>query len=965
MGLMLKEVDVLYRLGQHSLPKLAIHYADYALYQRDVFQQGGMQAQFDYWQKKLQGVTVLELPTDYKRPKIQTFNGDRLDFSLTEALSMKVNAVCQQQQVSSFMFFLSCLNILLYRYTEQQDMCIGTPIAGRNLQATENMIGLFVNTLALRNQISSDISASELLTQIKKTTLEAYAHQDAPFDQIVEHLQLARNLSTTPVFQVMLSMQNSLIDELQFSGLVIKPQTINNPTAKFDLLLDIGERDDHYQLQFEYNTDLFKLHTIERNQKHFVSIVEWFCQTLEQSNQLHHPSQSLSIGSVDFLTDNEKDQLLYGYNKTEKDFISEYGLADNATSLCQLMTQQAINTPDNIALIFDGQSLSYRQLDQQSNQLAHYLLAKGVKPDDIVAISVERSLSLLVTLLAIMKSGAAYLPLDPDYPNERLEYILSDSGAKLLLTHSTLIAHFSTTVEMICIDHIASELTQYSLDSLDLRTLYSQKIIDQSLAYVIYTSGSTGLPKGVCIEQQNLSNFLLSMIQQPAIQEDDSLLAVTSTSFDIHTLELYAPLLTGGCVVMASQDMIRDAVALETVLTEQPITIMQATPATWKMLLANGWQAARPMKVLCGGEALTDTLKTQLLSQDNIELWNMYGPTETTVWSSVQKMTVDQSRITIGHPIANTTFYIFDAQRNLVPIGVSGELYIGGRGVTRGYLNGKIDRTELTRKQFIDYTFESGQSQRLYRTGDECRYDDEGQLEVLGRLDSQIKLNGYRIELGEIESLLTAHDEIQEAVLMVKTDANEVNQLVAYLCTHNTITLVECEKKSEQFKQYLREKLPSYMVPSFFVYLDELPLTPNGKIDKKALPEVSLSQSLKKTYQAAETETEKAMLLMWSEVLMVESIGITDDFFALGGNSLQAAQIIARIRSQYQIEVPVKSLFTEPTIKALSRLIDTQLSAGNLIKEESIQTGLYTQSDVSFEQNNEEDYDDDDEEFEL
>jgi amino acid adenylation domain-containing protein len=907
MGVLIQEVAAVYEafcVGKPSpLPELPIQYADFAIWQREWLQGQVMETELAYWQQQLSNPpSLLQLPTDYPRPAVQTGQGATQSFSLSPNLTDALKALSRQENVTLFMTLLAAFTTLLNRYTGQDDILVGSPIANRNRPEVEGLIGFFVNTLVLRNHLSGNLSFRELLSQVREVCLAAYAHQNLPFEKLVEALNLERNLSHNPLFQVMFALQNAPQEDLAISGLTVSPLRVETGTAQFDLSLNIVETEQGLIGSLNYSTDLFESATITRMVGHFQTLLEGI---------VANPNQRL--GDIGLLTARERQQLLVEWNDTHTDYPKDQ-------CIHQLFEAQVERTPDAVAVVFEDQQLTYRELNARANQLAHYLQRLGVKPEVLVGICVERSLEMVVGLLGILKAGGAYVPLDPSYPQERLSYILADSGVEVLLTQQSLLESLPEhQARVVCLDTDWGAIEQHSQENLDAG------VDSDNLAYVIYTSGSTGQPKGVQICHHSLVNFLNSMSHFPGLAQEDTFYAVTTISFDIAALELYLPLTVGAKVVVASREIASNPDWLLSELFSSKITVMQATPATWQMLLAGGWSSSYPLKVLCGGEALSAQLAHQILETGS-ELWNLYGPTEATIWSTIYQVgakktvaTTKDALSSIGCPIANTQIYILDKHLQPVPLGVAGELYIGGDGLARGYLN----RPELTQEKFIPNPFDNSLSERLYKTGDLARYLSDGKIEFLGRIDHQVKIRGFRIELGEIEVVLNTHPQIQQAVVIATEDTAGNKGLVAYLVTRDE------SLTSKQLREFLFSKLPEYMVPSAFVTLDTLPLTPNGKVDRRALPASCAARpELEKPLAKPRTFVEEILVSLWLDILGLEQVGIYDNFFELGGHSLLATQVIYRVRSALQVELPLRCLFESPAIAQLAETIETRMKVG-------------------------------------
>ncbi|MBV6623046.1 MAG: amino acid adenylation domain-containing protein [Rivularia sp. (in: Bacteria)] len=901
MGLLVEELVTLYTnlCNQEqllSLPELPIQYADFAVWQKEWLQGKVLEQQLNYWKQQLNNISLLALPTDKPRPTIPTFKGASHSFILSQDLTKRLRSLSRKKNVTLFMTLLAAFKVLLYRYTNQDDICIGSPIANRNRPEIEKLIGFFVNTLVLRTDLSGNPTFTELLTRVRDITLGAYSHQDLPFEKLVEELQPERNLNYNPLFQVAFQLQNTPTKSLELPELTLSQ--LNNEehqTAKFDLDLCFSETDAGLFGYLEYSSDLFESTTITRMVAHFQNLL---------SGIVANPQAKIS--ELPLLTETEKNQLLIDWNNTQIDWQQD-------VCIHQLIELQAQKTPDAIAVIFEQQQLTYRELNQRSNQLASYLQKLGVKADTLVGICVERSLAIVVGLLGILKAGGGYLPLDPAYPKQRLSLMLEDAQVKFLLTQESLLNHLPChNAEIICIDKDWQQINQQKPD-------FKLDINSSHLAYVIYTSGSTGKPKGVQINHGSVVNFLKSMQKQPGLTATDTLLAVTSISFDIAALELYLPLICGARLVLVSREAAMDSELLSQKIAATGATIMQATPATWQMLITSGWIGSKKLKILSGGEALSQDLAIKLIEK-SAAVWNLYGPTETTIWSTVFQVKsnhLSKSLVPIGRPIANTEIYILDRQLQLVPVGVSGELYIGGAGLSRGYLN----RANLTNKKFIDSKFDDNLNSKLYKTGDLVRYLADGNIEYLGRIDNQVKVRGFRIELGEIETSIKQHSTVQEAVVVAREDILGNQQLVAYVVTTSS---ADTSQFIVELRQYLHSKLPQFMIPSAFMLLDKLPLTLNGKVDRKSLPSPDLSQLEKQTNCAKpRTSIEERLVKIWSQILNIETIGIYDNFFNLGGHSLLATQVMSRIRDELNVNIPLRCLFESPNIAGLAENIDS------------------------------------------
>ena len=847
----------------------AIEYGDFAVWQRQYLSGDTLNEQLVWWKEQLGGApAALELPTDRPRPPVETFRGAKLTTLLPVSLLDGLRKLGRAENTTLFMTLLAAFSVFLSRYSGQEEIVIGSPIAGRNRAETEKVVGLFLNTIVLRVNLTGNPIFREVLGRVREIALGAYAHQELPFERLVAEIAPERDFSRNPLFQAMLILQNLPPVESDFAGLSAQPFPVGNPTSKFDLTLIATEQSDGLRATLEYNTDLFDHSTIARMLNHFEVLLQAIVA------QPKKPVLQLPL-----LGAAEREQQLFAWNATQHEY-------PRTLCLHQWVERQVKETPDRIAVSSGTDALSYRQLNTRANQVAHGLIRQGAGPETRVAIRMDRSVSMLAGLLGILKTGAAYVPLDPHFPEERIDFILRDAAAVFTLDDR----------DWERFDAESDEDPGIALNA-------------DALAYVLHTSGSTGKPKGVEITHRNLVNFLASMQREPGLERDDILLAVTTLSFDIAGLELYLPLIAGAQVVIASREEAGDANRLLRRMKETGATVMQATPATWRMLLDSGWKGDSNLKALCGGEALPATLAQQLLPRCG-ELWNMYGPTETTIWSSVFRIETEfTGNAPLGRPIANTTMYVLDAQNEPVPVGVTGELYIGGDGVARGYWN----RPELTGEKFLSDPF--GPGVRIYRTGDLARYDATGNIHYLGRADFQVKVRGFRIELGEVETALAKHAAVRECVAI----ASEA-QLVAYATLHHPVSF-------QDLRDHLRKSLPDYMVPSAIVVLDALPLTPNGKVDRKALASAEIPLSARDSYIEPRTLTEIAVAAIWEDVLRAPRPGVADDFFALGGHSLLATRVVSRAQQVFGIELPLRALFENHTLSSFAAFIDETIRA--------------------------------------
>ncbi|TCP59201.1 amino acid adenylation domain-containing protein [Tumebacillus sp. BK434] len=921
----LREFTALYnafRNGQASpLAEMPVQFADFAHWQRSWLQSVQAQEQVQYWQQKLAGCNpVLELPSDRPRPALPSHRGGAVRVDLPAKLCERLTAMGRQEGVTLYVTLLTAFKVLLYRYTGQNDLLVGSAVANRRLRDTEGLIGMIVNNVVLRTQLDGDVPFRELLGQVRAMAYEAFAHEDLPFDKLVEAVNPVRDTSRNPLIQVMFSFHDSPLPKLDLQDLTVQvKEALNNGSAKFDLNVvglplqeaRLGESEHGaggLTLIWEYSSDLFEEATIRRMIGHYLNLLE---------HAVAEPETQVAL--MRLLEEREAEQIMTAWNRTEAGGVPDLPLH-------ALFEAQAARTPDRTAVVFQEQCLTYRELNRQANRLARHLRKLGIAAEEKVGLCAERSPQMLVGLLGILKAGGAYVPLDPEYPQERLAFLMRDARMAVVVTESSQ----TEWLKAVAVEAHQSELDGLQAEKPDAEArignlqlvcldggmeLWSQgqgadlelPITADRLAYMIYTSGSTGKPKGVQVEHRNVVNFLHSMQQRPGVEMDDVLLAVTSLSFDIAALELFLPLVTGAKTVLADRATAADGKKLAALLARSGATMMQATPVTWRLLVEAGWRSAGRVKMLCGGEALPADLARSLTADDS-ELWNLYGPTETTIWSTCTRIEPDfVGTPSIGSPIANTNVYVLDARLQPVPVGVPGELCIGGAGVARGYWN----RAELTAETFISH--ELG---RLYRTGDRVRLLTDGRLQYLERMDHQIKLRGLRIELGEIEARLHLHPRVQHAVVAVQGDSHSDKRLVGYVVPRGLEA-----PTAQELRTYLKASLPEYMVPSAVLMLDALPLTPNGKVDRRALPAPD-AQAATGEYLAPRNERERQAAEIFAQLLKRERVGVTDNFFALGGHSLLALQAVSRLSIALGVEVPFRAVFEEPTVAGLLESLD-------------------------------------------
>ncbi len=903
MGVLNRELEVLYEAfakGQPSpLEELPVQYGDFAVWQRQWLQGEVWDRHLDYWQGQLADLSPLQLPADHARPVIQTFNGATEAVRISAETAAGLRELGRREGVTLFMTLLAGFEILLGRYSGQEDIAVGTPIANRTRGEIEGLIGFFVNTLVMRVNIGGDPTVRELLKRVREMSLGAYGHQDLPFEKLVEELQPERDLGRNPLVGVLFALQNAPDEGVEMKG--IQLQSLGGgaqEATRFDLEFYAQEQGKGLGGWIKYNTDLYESGTIRRMAGHLERLL---------GEMVGKPEGRLS--ELEILGGEERRQLLEGWNDTQREYPRN-------RCIHELIEEQAERTPGAVAVVCGEKQLSYQELNRRSNQLAHYLRGLGVGPEVLVGICVERSLEMVVGLLGILKAGGAYVPLDPKYPKERLESMLRQAQLNVLVTQK----RFNDQIEDL-INHVCGQKKKLAyLDELDATepapARVESEVLSLDLAYVLFTSGSSGEPKGVQVSHQALVNFIESMKQEPGIGDQDRMMAVTTLSFDIAGLELWLPLTNGATVVIAGSDVTVDGKELARLMEKSGVTVMQATPSTWRLLLGVGWQGKPGLKVLCGGEPWSEELAEQL-AQRSGSLWNMYGPTETTIWSSVTMLGKGQAPRIRG-PIANTQLYVLDRYRTLVPCGVVGELYIGGDGLARGYLN----RPELTAEKFVPDPFSNAAGQRMYSTGDLVRYNLNGSIEFIGRADYQIKLRGYRIELGEIENVLSKHPQVQQSVVAVRGDESEERMLVGYVVMKENGSAT-----TSDLKGYLKERLPDYMVPAAILILGQMPLTASGKVDRKALP-VPKKRALESAILASSTPLEEVIAGMFSEVLRVEQVGVQSNFFELGGHSLLATQLVSRVREVFAVDLALRNLFESPTVAGLSQRVEALRGSG-------------------------------------
>jgi amino acid adenylation domain-containing protein len=880
------------------LPELPIQYLDYAHWHRQLMENGGMRSQLSYWKQTLAApLPIVDLPCDRPRQAVSRNLGKRAQAALPAEIIASAKKVSMELDTTLFTTLLTVFNILLFRYTRETDIMVGTVAAGRSRPELEKLVGLFLNNLPLRANLSGDPTVRQLLIQVRENTLNAFANQDVPFGDLIEATQGPRDLNRTPLFQVMFILQNFPVRNQQLPGIQLSPLEFEIGTSRYDLTIEAGEAENQFQTVWEYNSDLFDDSTIQRMQGHFRRLLE---------SALANPDQPIS--ALNMITEEEKENLSAICAGERLEYPRQSCIHD-------LFVQQATRNPQAVAVRFAEEELTYLNLHIRSNRLANRLRAMGIGQNSLVAICLERSAEMAVALLAVLKAGGAYLPLDPQYPRDRVAFMLEDSAAAVLITEENLLGGLPSKVPtVICLHRDQESLQRESAEH------PSSNTTPENVAYVIYTSGSTGKPKGVEVTHSSVVNFVTSMRQAPGLTERDRLLAVTTLCFDIAGLEFYLPLTTGACVVIAPQTALVDGTTLAQLIRESNITVMQATPVTWRLLLESGWNGIPGFKILCGGEAVPRELATRLLNT-GAEVWNLYGPTETTIWSTVHRIDSRHGSVPIGKPIANTQIYILDDRRQLTPRGVPGELYIGGDGLAKGYLH----RRELTAERFVPNPIES--AGKLYRTGDVARWLPDGNLEYIGRADHQVKLRGFRIELGEIETSIEQLPQVRQAVVLIREDAPNNPRLTAYVTVRD-----EANVEIKELRAALSSRLPEYMIPSQWIFLNEFPLTPNRKVDRRALPAPENDVAESALSAPPTTESEIQVAEIWQELLNRKRVGVNDNFFDLGGHSLLVVQLQSRLRKQLDCKISLIELFQRTTVSSIATYLDEKKKNSKILQ---------------------------------
>jgi len=884
MGIFLDELGKLYSARVKNEPSElaeANSFTQYALDQKKFSQSREYHRIEKFWEDQFKDyVPVLDLPTDFPHPPNKTNKSNRLDTVLDKNLYDEIKTFSNKQGSSLAITFRTVFEILLYKLSGQDDIVLGLPSAGQAITDNYHLMGHCINLLPIRCRLREEMTFMQYLKERKFATLDAYDHQQFTFGSLLKNLNIPRDPSRPPLVSVVFSLDQGLGGMIQLEGLECKVLSNKRDYENFELFINATIEEEDFKLEWTYNTQLFKPDTIKKMMEQFESLLN----TLIKEPQ---------IKLKDILVSDQTELLkkIAGWNDTKINYPED-------KTIYKFVAENAGKYPDKIAVKYKDSSISYGELNEKANQFAHYLIENKVKPGDTIALAVDRSAELLISLLAIMKTGAAYVPIDPEYPLKRIDYMLEDSEAKLLIISQKYKSRFSSGgTKEIVLEEIYPELINFPTNDPEV------KVKGTDLAYVIYTSGSTGKPKGIAIEHHSLCNFLCSMQKEPGISAQDKLLAVTTISFDISGLELYLPLISGAELLITDADTAKDPREMLDLIRTEKVSIMQATPSTWRMMVESNWNERLELKALCGGEALSKDLAEALLSLCT-SLWNMYGPTETTIWSAVKQIKDNDAQISIGHPIANTQIYILDQNLRPLPAGRSGEIYIGGAGLARAYLN----KPELTAKSFIQNPISPEISERIYRSGDLGKFLDNGEVQCFGRVDNQVKIRGFRIELGAIEEALNEQDKVKESLVIAREDRPGNQRLVAYIIPESDDNNLNSHQIAS-WKQGIKELLPPYMIPGDFVILNKFPLLPNGKIDRKSLPKPNEGILENKKPALPITQTEKLIAGIWKIVLAVESVALNDDFFDLGGHSLLAVQVMTRLEKETGVKLPITTLF--------------------------------------------------------
>ncbi|HEX8558455.1 MAG TPA: amino acid adenylation domain-containing protein [Pyrinomonadaceae bacterium] len=920
MGILVREVARLYEAflkGEASpLAELPVQYADFAAWQREWMQGEVLERELQYWRSQLEGAPpVLELPTDRPRPAVHSSRGARHSFTLPQELAGRLRRLSREEGATLFMTLLAGFQALLSRYSGQEDVVVGSPIANRNRAETEGLIGFFVNTLLMRARVEGGRSCRELLRQVRDVALGAYAHQEIPFEKLVEELEPERSLSRTPLFQVMFALQNASSFEAEMAGLRLSAIEEEEVPAKFDLMLDAQEVGEAVNATFVYDPELFDAATVERMADRLLILLDGVCEDPERP-----------VSALPIMREDERRHLLGLWSDSRAVYESE-------SCLHHLFEAQARRAPEAAALTFEGREVSYGELNRRANALARRLRALGVGPESPVALLLGRSAEMVAALLGVLKAGGAYVPLDPDYPRERLAFTLEDARPAVVLTQRHLLEKLpDCAARVVLVDADGGEPAGSDDENPE------SGVTAANCAYVIYTSGSTGRPKGVQVTHANVSRLLSGTQAWFDFGPRDVWTLFHSYAFDFSVWELWGALAYGGRLVVVPYLLSRAPEAFYELLAAEKVTVLNQTPSAFRQLMhaeesAGGGAAGLSLRlVIFGGEALEVSALEPWFARrgdERPQLVNMYGITETTVHVTYRRLLRGDARAAVGSvigvPIGDLTAYVLDESLRVTPPGVAGELYVGGAGLARGYLG----RPALTAERFLPDPFSAEPGARLYRTGDVVRYAAGDEIEYLGRCDEQVKVRGFRIELGEIEAVLAQHASVREAVVILREDAAGDKRLVAYLVAAAGDG-AQAAPSDGELRLHLKERLPEYMMPAAFVRLERMPLTPNGKLDRRALPEPAAARpDLESAFVASRTPVEEMLINFWRETLGLEQVGVHDSFFALGGHSLLATQLMSRVRETFGVELPLRELFEQPTVAEFARHVESRLRAGS------------------------------------
>ena len=889
--ILVRELSAFYVASQNGssadLPTLPVQYVDYAAWQRRWNESAARARQLAYWERQLADLVPLALPTDHPRNEHSSGRGATATFAISRTLASRLRLLGLEEEATLFMVYLAAFKVLLSRYCSQNQIAVGTPVANRERREIQGLIGFFVNTLVLFTHANQSSSFRDLLRQVRKTVLDGLENQDLPFEQLVDHLRPERTLNQNPLFQLMFILENSPRSDMRLGDITLRPLEVKGLTAKFDLTLSLVPEEAELQGRLNYNCELFEPASIHRMIAHYQQLLEGIAGQPDQS-----------IAGLSLLTQAEREQVLVEWNRTAVEYPKE--------TLVELFERQAEKTPAAVAVEYNDQQLNYAELNRKANQLAHYLQELGVGPEVQVGICVERSLELVVSLLGVLKAGGAYLPLDFRYPKERLQWMLEDMQPPVLVTQSILETMLPPVAgKIIKLDKEWEEIGSRSGENPGC------EVSGDNLAYTLYTSGSTGRPKATGIRHSNAAALMQWAREAFSPEELNGMLASTSICFDLSVYEIFAPLSWGGKVILPG-----NVLDLATMSAREQVKVVNTCPSIMQEILRIQGLPHSVVTVNLAGEALTMSLVRQLYGIESVKrVLNLYGPTEDTTYSTYKWIKKEEAgekaTVSIGKPITNTRMYVLDERMEPVPIGILGELYIGGAGLARGYLN----RPELTAERFVPDHLSGCAGERLYRTGDFVRWLADGNLEFLGRLDDQVKIRGQRIELGEIEALLLQHPAVAQAAVIARGEQQAEKRLVGYVVRNEN----GLEGGSPALREYLRSRLPEYMVPKVIMEMECLPMTPNGKLDRRALASiVPKEQRDDKAYIAPRTPEEEVLAKIWAELLQVEQVGIHDNFFELGGHSLLAMQQISRVRKVFAVELAVRELFDTRTLAGLA-----------------------------------------------